>query len=403
MTKVRSKSTLAAALVAVALLATACGSDKKVATPATPGSTGTGAAPGTAATPGTAAASGCEASIGFMGPFTGDAASIGQEQLNWGKLGIDDYNKANGTKFKLIETDTKLDPAEATTAVAGLISDNAVVAVLGPAGSQEVDAIGPAMTTAGLVYVSPSATRTSLTDGKIPSFARVVPNDDAQGPTVANFISKTIGAKKVLIIDDQSSYSTGLADSATAALKENGVEVIRDSVGQTSVDFSTLVTKVSDDTGVVFLPWQIAANAQQYGTQLKEQNKKAVLVGSDGVYSPKDFSFEGAYVTSFAPDVRGIAAAKDVVAAYQKAHDDTFGTFGPPVYVAAQLIATGINSTCKDGKPGSRADVTSAVKAVTLDSTILGGPVSLNASGDVVGAKFFLSKITGGKYVLVAD
>ena len=26
-------------------------------------------------------------------------------------------------------------------------------------------------------------------------------------------------------------------------------------------------------------------------------------------------------------------------------HDDKFGTFGPPVYVAAQLIATGIQST----------------------------------------------------------
>ncbi len=396
-----SKKLLFAPLAVLLLAATACGSDSKSSgDTAAPAGTTAGAATTAAPAAGGAA---CSAKIGFMGPFTGDAASIGQEQLNWGKLGIDDFNAKNGTTFSVVETDTQLDPAQATTGAQKLISDTDVVAVLGPAGSQEVEAIGPAMTTAGLVYVSPSATRTSLTvDGKMPTFARVVPNDAAQGPTDANFISKTLGAKKVLIVDDQTSYSTGLADSATATWKTLGVEVVRESIAQKSTDFSSLVAKVTDDVDVVFLPWQIAANGQQFGTQLVEQGKKAVVVGSDGLDSPKDFSLEGAYVSSFAPDVRAVPAAADVVAAYQKAHDDTFSTFGPPVYVAAQLIATGIQATCKDGKPGTRADVTTAVKASKLDDTILGGPVALDPAGDVVGAKFFLFKITGGKHILVS-
>jgi branched-chain amino acid transport system substrate-binding protein len=400
-----AKRLLIAPLALLALAATACGSDT-VSPPAASGGGGStpavsGPAETTAGGGAAGGAAGCVASIGFMGPFTGDAASIGQEQLNWGKLGMDDFNAANGTKFTLIETDTKLDPAEATTASQKLISDASVVAVLGPAGSQEVEAIGPAMTTANLAYLSPSATRTSLTDGKIPTFGRVVPNDDAQGPTIANFAKDKLSVTKVLIVDDQTSYSTGLADSATAAWKTAGVEVLRESIAQKSTDFSSLVSKVTDDVNAVFLPWQIAANAQQFGTQLAEQNKKAVIIGSDGVYSPKDFSLEGAYVASFAPDVRGIASAAPVVAAYQKAHDDKFGTFGPPVYVAAQLIATGLMSTCKDGKPGARVDVVAAVKGAKLADTILGGPVALDAKGDVVGAKFYLSKVTGGKYTLV--
>ncbi len=403
-----SKKLLFAPLAVLLLAATACGSDTvssgDTAAPAgtTAGTTaGTSAGAATTAAPAAGGAA-CSAKIGFMGPFTGDAASIGQEQLNWGKLGIDDFNAKNGTTFSLVETDTQLDPAQATTGAQKLVSDTDVVAVLGPAGSQEVEAIGPAMTTANLAYVSPSATRTSLTvDGKMPTFARVVPNDDAQGPTIANFVKDTIKATKVLIVDDQTSYSTGLADSATATWKTLGVEVVRESIAQKSTDFSSLVAKVTDDVGAVFLPWQIAANAQQFGTQLAEQGKKAVVVGSDGVYSPSDFSLEGAYVSSFAPDVRGVPAAADVVAAYQKAHDDKFGTFGPPVYVAAQLIATGIQATCKDGKPGARADVTAAIKATKLDDTILGGPVALDKNGDVVGAKFYMSQIKGGKYTLV--
>ncbi len=418
------KQLLIAPLVALALVASACSSDSDDTTAATEAAATEAAATEAAATeaPATeaadteaaateaadtaavAAGSGkdCVASIGFMGPFTGDAASIGQEQLNWGKLGLEDFNKANGTKFTFVETDTQLDPAQATTGGQKLVSDASVVAVLGPAGSQEVEAIGPAMTDAKLVFVSPSATRTSLTlDGKFTTFVRVVPNDDAQGPTIANFAKDVVQAKKVLIVDDQTSYSTGLADSVTKALEAGGVTVVRESIAQKSTDFSSLVAKVTDDTGAVVLPWQLAANAQQFGTQLVEQGKKAAVIGSDGVYSPKDFSLEGAYVTSFAPDVRGVAAASSVVEAYKAAHDDTFGTFGPPVYVGAQLIATGIAATCKDGKPGTREEVTAAVKSATLENTILGGPVALDAAGDVVGAKFYMSKVEGGKYTLV--
>ena len=398
-----TRGTFTAAIASIALLASACGSSKTSSSATTVAAASGDTTP--AATAAAASSGGaCTAKIGFMGPFTGDAASIGQEQLNWGKLGLDTYNAANGTSFSFVETDTQLDPAQATTGAQKLVSDTGVVAVLGPAGSGEVEAIAPAMTTAGLAYVSPSATRTSLTigDKKIATFSRVVPNDDAQGPTVANFIAKTIGAKKVLIVDDQESYSTGLADSATATFKTLNVEVVRESIDQKATDFSSLITKVSADIGAVFLPWQIAANAQQFGTQLAEQGKKAAVVGSDGLYSPKDFTLEGAYVTSFAPDVRGVAAAKDAVAAFQKAHDDSFGTFGPPVYVAAQLIATGISATCKDGKPGDRAAVAAAVRSAKIADSILGGPVALDTNGDVVGAKFYLSQIKGGKYTLVA-
>ena len=393
------RRSVSSSMVGAALALTALGGTAAATTPATSPAGSTPAA-GTAA--GFPNAAGCVAKIGFLGPFTGDAASIGQEQLNWGKLGIDNFNAANGTSFSLVETDTKLDPAQATTGAQALASDAGVVAILGPAGSQEVEAIGTIITDAKLIAISPSATRTSLTDGSLPTFGRVVPNDDAQGPTIAKFAADTIGAKKVLVVDDQTSYSTGLADSATKAMQEAGIEVSRESVKQSDSDFSTIITGMADDVTAVFLPWQLAANAQQFGVQLAEQGKNAVILGSDGVYSPSDFTTEGAYVASFAPDVRGIAAAKPIIDQYVAAHDDTFGTFGPPVYVAAQLIASGIASTCANGAPGDREAVAAAVKSAKLDDTILGGPMSLDEHGDPVGAHFYLSTIKDGKYVTVA-
>ncbi|PJF24085.1 MAG: hypothetical protein CUN53_19610, partial [Phototrophicales bacterium] len=94
--------------------------------------------------------------IGVMGPFTGPAASIGQEQLNWARLAVADFNAATGWNVELVEGDTELDPARAVTVSESLIADAAIFGVVGPAGSQEVEAILPQMQAAGLVHVSPS-------------------------------------------------------------------------------------------------------------------------------------------------------------------------------------------------------------------------------------------------------
>src|ERR687892_739190 len=317
---------LLALVAAFAIVAAGCGGDDDDdGEPA--------AAQDTAATDtGAAEAVDCTASVGIMGPFTGDAASIGQEQLNWAKFAVDRFNEERGTDFTLVEGDTQLDPAQAATVAPQFVSNSDIQAVVGPAGSQEVEAVGSIYTNAGIAFVSPSATATNLTED-FETFSRVVPTDADQGPTDATYMAEELGAQKVLVIDDQSSYSTGLADSTAAALEEADVTVSRESVSQDQTDFSALVSGVSDDTDVVFLPWQVAANAQLFGNQLAEQGKDAVIFGSDGLFSPDDFSIAGSYVSSFAPDITGLddPAVQELATAYEEEFGD-FGTFGPPTF-----------------------------------------------------------------------
>src|SRR5215207_569425 len=281
------------------------------------------------------AAADCTATVGLMAPITGDAAELGEEQRDWGKFGLDEFNKDNGTKLKMVEGDTQLDPGQASTVAQQFVSNDAIRAVVGPAGSQEIDAVGPLFDRAGLGFVSQSATATELTDGKYPTFSRVVPKDSVQGPTDAKYIADELGAKKVVVVDDQTSYSTGIADTLEEELGKANVAVKRESVNQKATDFSAIVSGISDDTDVVFLPWQLAANAQQLGKQMQEQGKDAVIFGSDGLFSPDDFSIEGSYVSAFAPDITSIPESKPIADAYQKKYGD-FGTFGPPTYAAVE-------------------------------------------------------------------
>src|SRR5437667_10673272 len=62
--------------------------------------------------------------IAIMGPFTGDAASIGTEQLNWSKLAVEDFNTSSGWKVELVEGDTQLDAAKAVKVADSLIANS---------------------------------------------------------------------------------------------------------------------------------------------------------------------------------------------------------------------------------------------------------------------------------------
>lgn len=326
-----------------------------------------------------------------MGPITGGAAAIGGEQLHFAQLAVDTFNAANKSTYDIIQGDTQLDPGQASTVAQQFVSNKAIIGVVGPAGSQEVDAIGPVFDAAHLAFVSASATATELTAGKYPTFFRTIPNDSVQGPTVAAYIQGKIGAKNVVIVQEKTSYGQGLADAVGSALKTEGVAVTVVPVSKDQPDYSAVVTKVADDTDVVFATFQIAANTQVLATQLKQQGKKAVVFGSDGSFSA-DFNTPDAYVSSFAPDVNAIPAAADVIKAYKDQYGDFATTYGPPTYVAAQTILQAAQRACEAGN-SDQAAVLAQMKNTEITDSILGGTLKFTANGDVEGAKFFVFKI----------
>src|SRR5580692_7567819 len=250
----------------------------------------------------------CIASIGFEGPITGPVASLGTEQLHFAELAVSMDNAANNTKITLVQGDTQLQPAQATTVTQQFISNSAIVGVVGPAGSQEVEAVGGPMGRAGMAFISGSATAVALTTGSYPTFFRVVSKDSVQGPQDANYIVNTLHPKALMIVDDQEAYSTGLVSAMLPVFQAAGIKVDHESVSQKVTDFSSLVAKVTSAESIVVLPWQIAANAQQFGRDLAQQHKKAVIFGTDGLYDTKAFTISGSYVSSFGPDINGIPA-----------------------------------------------------------------------------------------------
>jgi branched-chain amino acid transport system substrate-binding protein len=351
-------------------------------------------------------ASGCSGAISVMAPITGPVAFIGTEQLHFAQLAVSDYNSAHGSSYTIHQDDTQLDASQASTVAPSIVASSDIVGVAGPAGSQEVLAIGGLMSNNNIALVSPSATRTSLTSGLLTSFFRPIPNDGLQGPGDATYMAKTLKAKSVFIIEEKTAYGTGLAKEVAKTLKKLKVKVIDVPVNEKNADYASIVTRVSKSTNFVFVTFQDAAKSQQVAQELKKQGKKALVFGSDGSDQPS-FKTTGSYISAFAPDVTNLPVAAAVLAEYSKAGYGKWTTFGPPAYVAAQVIVEAAGRACAAGKSVSdikayRAATLDEVRKTKIAKTIMGSSLKFTANGDVAGGRFYIFRIAAdGSHKLV--
>ncbi len=395
-----------AAMALTALVAAGCGSSNSSSTSSAAASSSGSSTQAAASSSGSKS---CTASIAIEGPFTGPVAQVGLEQLHFAQLAVADDNAANHTNVTLAQDDTQLTPSIAVQKTEAIVASSAVASI-GPAGSQEVEAVGPLFGKAGMAFVSGSATLPALaTSGKNPTFFRVVPDDDVQGPQDANYVVNHLHTKGVLIIDDDEAYSQGLVNVMIPILKKAGIAVDHQTLNGTDTGatlaaaIKSLVTShLSAQDGVAMLPWQTATPAQMFGQDAKQAGKTVVLFGTDGTNSPSQFNIPGTYVSSFGPDIAGNPSALDKAIVAGVAKYGPYGPFGVPTYEAADVVMKAIASVCKSGQTPSRSNVLAALKTTNIPANAnpLGVPVSFASNGDLAGDNGYLFKInSAGKYI----
>jgi branched-chain amino acid transport system substrate-binding protein len=388
------KRIITLAVVLATLTAAGCGNSKKTPTSKS-------------------ASTSCTTSIAIEGPFTGPVAQLGLEQLHFAELAVATDNAANKTNVTLDQDDTQLTPSIAVSK-ANAIDASSAVAVVGPAGSQEVEAVGPIFGRAGIAFVSGSATLPALaSDGKNPTFFRVVPDDDVQGPQDANYVINHLHPKAVLIIDDDEAYSQGLVKVMTPILQKAGIKVNHqtyngmDTGATLAGALSSLVTsQLNAAETVTMLPWQTAPNAQQFGLDAAQQHKKTTLFGTDGTDSPSQFKIPGSYVSNFGPDISTSTSTLDKSIVSGVAKYGPYGAFGVPTYEATDVVMKAIASVCKAGETPSRSNVLAAIKKTDIPATEnpMGVTISFQSGGDLTGAPGYLFHISSkGQYVSIPN
>jgi branched-chain amino acid transport system substrate-binding protein len=337
-------------------------------------------------------------SLGFLGPLTGPAGFLGQEQLSWLRFGVQKYNTAEGTTFKVVQGDTQLKAPVARTVARRFVGDRGIMAVIGGSESQAVRVSGKLFANASLASISGSATAVDLTKGRpYRTFFRVVPNDGIQGPTIVRYVAGNLRARNVVVIDSQDDYSVPLAGAVARGLRARNVTVTRESVSADDTDFSSIVANVGSNVNVVVFATQVATAANTLSNQLREQGKRAIVFGTDGAYSPSQFKPRNGYVSVFAPDIQFDRSARALVREYNRwSKNKEFGAFGPATYLAGLVGMNAIRRACADGTV-TRAEVVTQVARTNIPS-IYGGTVRFSRAGDPLPTKFVIYRIANGKY-----
>ena len=325
----------------------------------------------------------CDGTVAVMLPY-GRFGATDSVQMNWARVSLDKFNQDHNTLFTFEPSNVDFDPKAGVTEATRIVTNPNVIGVVGPKTSVVTKAVGPIFDAAGLVYVSPSATNATLTDGNLKGFYRVVASDALQGPRMAQFIGKHLKPKTVLVVEDDEPYSKGLADSIVETLTAQGIPSERVSVKLEQKSYKDVIAHVTDSVNVVAMPLLVATDAKRLANQLQAAGKYPSLIGGDSLFVGA-FSSPGAYVSTYAPDASQTPQGLEVMHLYQSIFG-TFEAYGGPAYVAMQVVLTAALTACHADGAVSRSAVTKALPGVHFDSTILDSPVAFDDNHELKGA-----------------
>jgi len=285
-------------------------------------------------------------SIAYISALTGANAALGIAISNAAALAVDQHNQNNpNCQVTYKKFDSQGDPSIAPGVSTQAINEKDIIGVVGLPFSGESKAVGAAFAAAGLVTVSPSATNPDLSKNGWKTFHRVLGNDNAQGPAAASFMTKTLGAKKVCVIEDDSDYGKGLAASIESAL--GSAVTCTDDVKTGQKDFSATVNKVVQAAPDAVFYSGYYAEGGPFDQQLHSAGYKGKFVAPDGVKDPQfiklagDAAAEGAYFTC--PCVPADASAT-FAAQYKAKYGTDPQTYSAESYDAATILLSGIDA-----------------------------------------------------------
>ena len=325
--------------------------------------------------------------IAYQGPLTGPEAQTGTDGIRGVKLALKIYNASKPKiKVEVYEGDDQGDDALGKTVGAGIAADASVVGALTAYSGPTIAAL-PSYKAAGLVIVSPSATRVGLTDPTStsygsPVFHRIVSNDALQGPALARVATTGVKDPTVFMVSDQTSYSEGFFTAVKAALG-TALEA-SDKAAKGTTDFSATISKVRASKANIVIYTGYYADGAKFLKQLRDKNYKGVFAAGDGVLNsefPKlagKRQSEGARLT--APIVPLEVASPSLTAQFKKEFGANPGVYTTEAFTATNMILEAI----KKGKT-TRADILAYIKTIK-HKNVAGVTISFNEFGDLSGS-----------------
>lgn len=344
--------------------------------------------------------------IGLVAPLTGDQAPHGQDLLHGATLAIRHANAKGvllpGYRLELVALDDQRSPTQAVAAAKKLAADRDVVAVIGHLNSSCSMPASAVYHQAGLLQITPISSNPQISRQGFKTFYRVCATDDLQGPAGALFLINDLGAKRIFVLDDMTTYGRGLANEFVKKAKALGATLLgHEGITQGDKDFVAILTKIkSVSPDAVYF-----AGMFPEGALLLKQRAGVGLgghfMGSDGQFDPVLIELsggsaaEGAHLTTIGSDIRQIPTAQP----FLKEYEALFGPVGAYSAYAYEATNVALQAIRAAGKK-DRAAVLAAMPALK-DLPGLFGLQNFDEKGDSLIRDIGIFTVKDGRFVFV--
>ena len=293
--------------------------------------------------------------IGLIAPLTGDVKTFGESSRNAFLMAIDDYGKSGRYAISTVIVDDRNDPTEGTNGALKLVTQDKVLAFVGPLTSKVAIPVSEIATNHKVPMVTEAATSPKVTvyNGKRkPYVFRACFIDPFQGRVAATFALADLKVKTAAVLYDVGNdYSRGLAAVFKSVFEGGkGSVVAYESYQKDDVDFSALATKIKlKKPDLIFIP-DYYNKAGLIVRQLREKAVASALIGTDGWDSPDLLKIAGntivgGYFTNHYSPERKDAVAQRFIKKYKEKHGAVPDALAALTYDAAMIILQTLDKT----------------------------------------------------------
>jgi branched-chain amino acid transport system substrate-binding protein len=351
--------------------------------------------------------------IGAIVSLTGTYAGLGTPEKNAIEMEMKRVNDAggvNGRQVEVIFEDDATDPAKAQAAVARLIEQEDVIAIIGATGTGQTMALRDDIDRAAIPQVSMAGGSVITADFDTQVFQTPWPNS-----TVVPFTLKQLRARgltNVAVISDTGGYGKDGHDIIVAQASAAGVKIIADETfNPGDTDMMAQLTKIKSASPDVVLMWNAGKEAAIVAKNLKQLGMEVPLVGSPGngrrefiegaADAAEGFQFAAGKI--LVPDAYGVGTpayevATTFISEYTEAYDTPPDIFAGHAYDAFLIITDALGRIDGEATPSALRDAIEQTSGlVGIGGTFTYGPQDHNGLTE---ADLVFYRVEGNEWVL---
>ena len=367
-----------------------------------------------AAGPAAAQLSGQTVVIAVAGPLSGGASALGIEQKQGVQVAVDERNAAGGilgASVVLAEADDRADVAEGKAVAQRFCDDPRVLGVVGHVNSGVSIEASKVYNACRLPMLTAMSSSPAVTDRGLDNVFRLTNRDDNKGPAIAGYLYRTLGKRRAVVVDDQTTYGRGLSDLFAQAFVRAGGEVVKRltvTVGQK--EFQSTVADFPAAFDMVFFAG--IAEAAPLLKEIRARGLQQRFACGDGCWDVKGFigraegaatQGEGVLVLSATPSIGRVPGSAEFAARYQAKYGP-IANYAVNSYDSARLVLLAVETAAKaKGAMPTRDEVVAALRASSFQGIAYARPVTWDAKGDNTAAVIMLNVVEGDHFKEIGE